>query len=221
MLIQIFLAILHAKRKLLNTVLNTAMESLKILSSWEAVAMILAIVYLLLAIKQNLWCWVAAFFSTLIYSIIFFDVSLLMDSALNVYYLIMAIYGWYSWKFGGKLQEKELSVVSYGIVKNLKIIAGLSVVSTVLGYIMNTYTHADFAYVDSFTTVFAVFTTYMLTKKVIENWIYWIVIDAVSIYIYIQKGLILTALLFVIYTVLALVAYMKWKEELHETQNAG
>jgi len=175
--------------------------------------MALAIVYILLAIKQNIWCWPAAFFSTLIYSVLFFDVSLLMDSALNVYYLIMAIYGWYSWKYGGKLQEKELEVTSYGLSKNIKIIAILTVISFAFGYVMANYTSADFAYVDSFTTVFAVFTTYMLAKKVLENWIYWIVIDAVSIYIYIEKGLNLTAILFVIYTVLAFVAYKKWKEE--------
>lgn len=183
------------------------------MTTWEAIAMILAIAYLLLAIKQSLWCWVAAFLSTLIYSIIFFDVSLLMDSALNIYYLIMAVYGWYSWKYGGKLQEKELEVSTYGMSKNIKMIFILAIISTILGYFMANYTSADFAYIDSFTTVFAIFSTYMLAKKVIENWIYWIVIDTVSIYIYIQKGLNLTAVLFLIYTVLAFVAYKKWKEE--------
>ena len=181
--------------------------------------MALAIAYLILAIKQNIWCWPAAFFSTLIYSIIFFDVSLLMDSALNVYYLIMAVYGWYAWKYGGRLQNKELEVSTYGLIKNIKIIALLSVISLVFGFVMSNYTSADFAYIDSFTTIFAVFTTYMLAKKVLENWIYWIVIDFISIYIYIQKGLNLTAILFVIYTVLAFVAYRKWKEE-YETSKA-
>ncbi|WP_321314730.1 nicotinamide riboside transporter PnuC [Halarcobacter sp.] len=183
------------------------------MTTWEAIAMFLAVAYLLLAIKQSLWCWVAAFVSTLIYSIIFFDVSLLMDSALNVYYLIMAIYGWYSWKYGGKLQEVELKISSYGISKNIKIIIVLGVISISLGYIMDNYTSADFAYIDSFTTVYAIFSTYMLAKKIIENWIYWIAIDAVSIYIYIQKGLNLTAVLFLIYTILAFVAYKNWKKE--------
>ncbi len=175
--------------------------------------MLLAIAYILLAIRQSIWCWPAAFLSTLIYAILFFDVSLLMDSALNVYYLIMAVYGWYSWKYSGKLQEKELEITTYGLNKNIKIIAVLTVISLAFGYIMANYTHADFAYIDSFTTVFAVFGTYMLAKKVIENWIYWIVIDAVSIYIYIQKGLNLTAIMFIIYTVLAFVAYKKWSKE--------
>jgi nicotinamide mononucleotide transporter len=184
------------------------------MSSWEMLAVFLSVIYVLLAIKQNLWAWVAAFFSTLIYSILFFDASLLMDSALNIFYLVMAIYGWYSWKYGNvKVENEELNISAYGIRRNIKIIAFLILISVILGYIMANYTSADFAYLDTFTTVFAVFATYMLTKKVLENWIYWIVIDAVSIYIYVQKGFYLTVVLFAIYTVLACIAYIKWKNE--------
>ncbi|MGM0519784.1 MAG: nicotinamide riboside transporter PnuC [Campylobacterota bacterium] len=197
----------------METFIQTIISHLQIVSSWEAIAMALSIAYLLLAIKQNIWCWVAAFFSTLIYSVIFFDASLLMDSALNIYYLIMAIYGWYSWRYGNRFNNSELQITSLGILKNIKIILILSIISLLLGYIMATYTNADFAYLDSFTTVFAIFNTYLLAKKVLENWIYWIIIDAISIYIYIEKGLNLTAILFAIYTTLAFVAYLKWERE--------
>jgi nicotinamide mononucleotide transporter len=184
------------------------------MTSWEMVAVLLSVTYLLLAIKQSLWCWVAAFVSTLIYTILFFDASLLMDSALNLFYLVMAIYGWYSWKYGNGInKDEELEITTYGLAKNLKVIGTLIIVSLILGYIMANYTRADFAYLDTFTTVFAVFTTYTLTKKVLENWLYWIVIDSVSIYIYINKGFYLTAVLFAFYTVLAFIAYNNWKKE--------
>ena len=184
------------------------------MTSWEMLAVLLSVVYLLLAIKQNLWCWVAAFISTLIYTVLFFDASLLMDSALNMFYLVMAIYGWYSWKYGNGINKnEELEITTYGLNKNLKIIGALIIVSLILGYIMANYTSADFAYLDTFTTVFAVFTTYTLTKKVLENWLYWIVIDSVSIYIYINKGFYLTVVLFAFYTVLAFIAYNNWKKE--------
>ena len=184
------------------------------MTSWEMVAVFLSVTYLLLAIKQNLWCWVAAFISTSIYTVLFFDASLLMDSALNMFYLVMAIYGWYSWKYGNGINKnEELEITTYGLNKNLKIIGALIIISLILGYIMANYTSADFAYLDTFTTVFAVFTTYTLTKKVLENWLYWIVIDSVSIYIYINKGFYLTAVLFAFYTVLAFVAYNNWKKE--------
>ncbi len=184
------------------------------MTSWEMLAVFLSVSYLILAIKQSLWCWPAAFISTLIYSILFFDASLLMDSALNIFYLIMAVYGWYSWKYGNvKNQNVELEISTYGLTKNIQIILALIVLSLGLGYIMANYTSADFAYLDTFTTVFAVFTTYTLTKKVLENWLYWIVIDSVSIYIYINKGFYLTAVLFALYTILAFVAYNNWKKE--------
>lgn len=188
-------------------------NTLSTMSAWEFVAVFLSIAYLLLAMRQSLWCWVAAFFSTLIYAILFFDAALLMDSVLNIYYLFMAVYGWYSWRFGNK-NDENLHPSSWKISLHVKIILILGFISLAFGYIMDNYTHADFAYLDSATTVFAIFTTYMLAKKILENWIYWIVIDAVSIYIYIEKSFYLTTLLFCLYTILAFIAYLQWKREL-------
>jgi nicotinamide mononucleotide transporter len=199
--------------------LQTIVDSLTIMTMYEVIAMILSLAYIILAIRQSLWAWPAAFISTAIYIYLFYEYYLFMDSALNAYYLVMAVYGWYSWKYGGVKEDVELKVTSYGIMNNITIIAGLTLISFVLGYVMANYTKADFAYVDSFTTVFAVFATYLLTQKVIENWIYWVVIDAVSIYVYLQKGLNVTAVLFVIYTILAVFAFFKWKKE-YETKTA-
>ncbi|RXK00175.1 nicotinamide mononucleotide transporter [Arcobacter sp. CECT 8986] len=190
------------------------MQTLLQTSIYEVCAMLLSIIYLVLAIKQNLWCWPAAFISTFIYTILFFDASLLMDSFLNFYYLIMAIYGWYSWKYTNIIdKQKELKISSFTFSKNLKDIVLLTLLSLVLGFFMKNYTTADYAYIDTFTTVFAIYSTYLLAKKVIENWIYWIVIDSVSIYIYIAKHFYLTAILFFIYTILAFIAYFEWKKE--------
>ncbi|AXX91869.1 nicotinamide mononucleotide transporter [Malaciobacter molluscorum LMG 25693] len=176
--------------------------------------MLLSILYLILAIKQSLWCWPAAFISTSIYIILFFDADLLMDSFLNFYYLIMAIYGWYSWKFTNNINKKnELKVSSLSITKNTKDTFTLIIISLILGFFMKNYTTADYAYIDTFTTVFAIYSTYLLAKKVIENWIYWIIIDCISIYIYINKQFYLTAILFLIYTILAFIAYVQWKKE--------
>lgn len=192
--------------------LEAVYEAIMSTSSWEGLAVLLSLSYLFLAMRQSLWCWPAAFLSTLIYAILFFDASLLMDSALNAYYLIMAVYGWYAWKHGKKGNE-EREISSWGVVKNVKIIGMLIAVSLLFGYLMATYTRADFAYLDSATTVFAVFTTYMLAQKILENWLYWIVIDTVSIYIYIQKAFYLTAVLFFLYTVLAAFGFYQWKKD--------
>ncbi|TQV85570.1 nicotinamide riboside transporter PnuC [Aliikangiella coralliicola] len=180
-------------------------------SIWEWCAVILAIAYILLAVKESLWCWPAAFVSTAIYAILFFDVNLYMESLLNLYYLVMAIYGWYMWRF--KTQGESVKpVVKWSLKVHLLLIAGISLLVFVSGFFLSEYTNQDFAYLDSFTTWFAVVTTYMVAQKVLENWLYWIVIDSISIYLYVQKGFALTAVLFFGYLVIAIFGWLKWKQ---------
>ena len=158
----------------------------------------------------------------MIYTVLFWNVSLLMESVLNGYYLLMAVYGWLVWRnqttnVGGMLpgDEKPVIITSWSLTKHLKIIGILTLTSLVLGYIMSNYTSADFAYLDAATTVFSVFTTWMVTQKILENWLYWLVIDAASIYLYLEKSFNLTAGLFMIYCVLAVVGYLQWRRQLH------
>ncbi len=183
----------------------------------ELIAMLLSLAYIILAAKGSLWCWPAAFISTAIYSIIFYDVSLLMDSALNIYYLVMAIYGYWVWQKSASksdiflTKKTPLTFISWSSSQHIKACFLLTIISFVLGYIMANHTSASFPYLDTFTTIFAVFTTYLVTQKVLENWLYWIVIDFVSIYLYIEKELLPTAILFAIYIVIAIYGYIKWR----------
>ncbi|MDP7593469.1 MAG: nicotinamide riboside transporter PnuC [Litorilituus sp.] len=179
----------------------------------ELMAMLLALAYVVLAANGSLWCWPAAFISTALYTIIFYDVLLLMDSALNLYYLVMAFYGYWIWQKKHpqvNYQKTSLEVISLPANKHLKIGITLAAISLVLGYVMANYTPAAFPYLDTFTTVFAIFATYLVTQKVLENWLYWLVIDTVSIYLYLEKGLFPTAALFVIYIIIASYGYVKW-----------
>jgi nicotinamide mononucleotide transporter len=186
-------------------------------SSWEWVAVVLALAYVILAAKENIWCWPAALGSTIIYTWLFYDVSLLMESALNVYYMVMAVYGFLMWRNGSNsASHNPLQISSWSLQKHLVCCAVLAVISLILGWIMSNYTHADFAYLDSATTVFAVFTTWLVAKKVLENWLYWIVIDFVSIYLYFSKSMMPTAALFVIYVVIAFMGYIQWQKRFQQ-----
>lgn len=199
----------------------------------ELVAMLLALAYVIWASVGSIWCWPAAFFSTALYTYIFYDVSLLMDSALNIYYLIMAIYGYWVWKKDISESESksnnnsnsQLTIVTWRWGSHLKICLVLTVISVGLGYIMANYTPAHFPYLDTFTTVFAVFATFLVTQKVLENWLYWIVIDGVSIYLYLAKDLMPTVMLFIIYIFIAAWGYLKWltlyKQNLTNAQNTA
>jgi len=177
---------------------------------WETAAMVLAVAYVLLAARQSLWCWYCAFVSTAIYTVLFFDVSLLMDAALNVYYMAMAVYGWWQWRGGlGPVQELPISTLGWrahaGVIG---LVAGLSLGS---GYWLSVSTQAAWPFLDSFTTWGAVVTTVMLARKILENWLYWILIDGVSVIIYLERGLYLTAGLFTAYTLIAVFAWHSWR----------
>jgi len=186
---------------------------------WELLAVISSLLYVVLAAKENIWCWPAALVSTIIYTVIFYDVYLWMDALLQVYYLAMAVFGWYCWRKvlspnTGKNNDSATKVVqaiqTWPLLFHAKIIVLLTACSLAIGWLMDHYTPTDFPYLDSATTVFAVFATYMVAKKVLENWLYWIVIDLVSIYLYLEKDLQPTAVLFGLYVVMAIVGYVMW-----------
>lgn len=174
--------------------------------------MILALAYLLLAVRQIIWCWLAAFVSTLIYSGVFLQAQLYMDAALQVFYALMAIYGWSQWRHGGHadsaLRISKRPMQWHGIT-----LAVIVLTSLVSGFLLSRYTNAAFPYLDSFTTWASVIATWMVARKVLENWIYWIAIDSVSVYLYVHRGLYLTVILFILYVMIAVAGWQIWKSE--------
>jgi len=186
---------------------------------WEECAVLLGIVYLLLAMRQHLWCWYAAFASTSIYAFLFWDVNLVMESALQIYYLVMALYGWQQWRKKDSIENNiENNSASLKISTWTGRQHGLAVGATLLlsyvsGELLANNTDAARPFIDSFTTWGAVLTTYMVTKKVLANWIYWFVIDGICIFLYLDRGLHPTAALFLAYEVIVIFGYIKWRAE--------
>jgi nicotinamide mononucleotide transporter len=174
----------------------------------EATAVFLAVAYLVLAIKQNIYCWVAAFLSSSLYIGLFFMERLYMESILQVFYAIMAIYGWYQWRHG---IEKNLGVEinTWSMRRHAVVIVSICGLSLLFGWGMS-HTDSAFPFADSFTTIAAIITTYMVTRKVLENWFYWFVIDGVSIHLYLSRELYLTAFLFLVYLVLIVIGFRTW-----------
>ena len=182
---------------------------------WEAIAVVSLLAYLVLAIRQNALCWPAAIIGTAIYVVLMFQVGLYMESALQLFYIGMAIYGWYAWRHGSG-PDKQLLVTSWPLVFNVLPIAAIFMLTLASGYLLATFTNAAMPYLDSFTTWAAVITTWMVARKVLQNWHYWFVIDSVSVYLYVSRGLWLTAMLFVLYLVLILIGYRAWLQSAQE-----
>lgn len=179
------------------------------MSLWELAAVVLALAYLVLAMREKILCWYAAFASTAIYLVLFWDVSLLMESALQVFYLLIAVYGWWQWK-NRRADRQALRIHRWTPGTHLAAVSAVGLLTLVFGYLLQQYTSAALPYLDSFTTWGAVVTTYMVTRKVLENWLYWIVVDGAAIYLYIDRELYLTALLFVLYVILVIIGFFQW-----------
>lgn len=178
----------------------------------EATAVVFGIAYLLLAVREQLACWYAAFISTCIYLYLFWEVRLLMESALQVYYLIMAVYGWYHWRSGGQ-GDATLPITTWSARRHLFAVLGVLTVSLASGWLLTVFSDARLPYLDSFTTWGSILTTWMVARKLLENWLYWLVIDSVSIGLYLDRQLYYTAALFLAYLLIALVGYRRWRSE--------
>ena len=183
---------------------------------FEVTAAGLGFVAIFLQIRQNVWYWLVSMVMVSMYIYIYIDARLYADMSLQVYYLIISVYGWYAWLFGKKENDHHtVLTVTTCSAKSLQVLALISLVLFfVIACFLIRFTDSDLPYWDSFTTSLSFVATWMLARKKLENWLVWIVVDAVSVGIYLYKGLFATAVLFAFLTVLAFVGYRKWKESL-------
>ena len=179
----------------------------------EIFAVIFALLYLFLAMKQNIACWYAAFISTLIYIIIYWDVSLYMESLLNFYYLLMAIYGWINWN--KKSQIDKNYVISWSFQNHIVVILLILILTVISGFSLQK-TDAVYPYLDSFTTWASVITTFMVAQKILSNWIFWIIINSVAIFLNFDRELYLTVILLMTYQVMSVYGYYQWRKSYYE-----
>jgi nicotinamide mononucleotide transporter len=189
------------------------LEQSRALWGLEGIAVAAAIAYLLLAIRQNIACWLFAGISTAIFVYLFFEARLYMDSALNVFYVGMAIYGWTVWH-RGRREDHALAVSTWPLRRHLRATATIAVMSGVSGYLLATFTDAEFPYVDSLTTWSSIWATFLVARKVLENWWYWLLIDAASTVIYWFRDLELTAMLFMVYVIMIPFGLVSWRRSM-------
>jgi len=198
-------------------VINTIAHQLLQNSLLELVAVVFAVAYLVLAVKENSLCWYAAGISTLIFLFIFWDVKLYMESGLQIYYLAMAFYGWYQWR-GAQTETVSLRVSKWRAKQHVVALALIATLTFVSGSLLNSGTDANLPYLDSFTTWASVVTTFMVARKILENWFYWLVIDSVSIYLYLDRELYFTSLLFAIYVVIIFFGWFAWNRSYRQRE---
>lgn len=182
-------------------------------ASWiEIVAAALAVAYLLLAIRQQIGCWAAAFISSCLYVWVMFGARLYMESVLNAFYAAMAVYGYRQWTRGDRGGRLEVSRWPWSRhCLGLLAVIGMSVVSS---FFLRRFTPAAWPFVDSMAAWGSVFATFLVARKVYENWHWWLVIDSLSMWLYSIRGLYVTMLLFGLYLILIVVGMREWRRSL-------
>lgn len=189
-------------------------------TSWiEIAAVVLAVAYLVLAIAQKLECWVAAFISSCLYVWVLFGARLYMESALNAFYAAMAVYGYWQWQQGGG--GTGLEVRRWPLRRHAQGLLGVVGFSAVSWFFLHRYTPAAWPFVDSLVTWSSVFATFLVARKVYENWHWWLIIDSVSLCLYFNRRLYLTMLLFALYLILIAIGMREWRRSLPPARHAA
>jgi nicotinamide mononucleotide transporter len=179
----------------------------------EITGVITGFVCVYLNTRENVWGWPIGLVSVFCYIFIFYDAKLYADMALQVIYVALGLYGWYEWLYGGEA-KKQLRVSKIK-QKELLLLVSIGIVATGTAYYsLQKFTDASLPFWDSITAVFSLAGQYLLARKVLENWLFWIFVDIIYVFLYFYKALYLTSLLYFGFLVLATIGYFGWRKSL-------
>lgn len=185
----------------------------------EILGTIVGVIYLWLEYKASIYLWIASIIMPAIYLFVYYDAGLYADFGINIYYLLIAIYGWAAWRYGFKLlgrndtiHNQELPITRTPRKMWLRIIGIYIVLQLAIVWTLIRFTDSTVPWSDAFTTALSVIGMWMLARKYIEQWWIWFVVDMVSVALYIYKDLYFTAALYALYAVIAIFGYRKWRE---------
>ncbi len=182
----------------------------------EIFGAVAGIVFVVLEIRQNVLLWPVGIITSAVYIWVFLTSKFYADMALQVYYLVVSFYGWYVWIKGGEKSDLPLPVTLTG----RRIGIWLSLISVVLflaiWYVLKYHTDSPVPVGDAFTTALSVVATWMLARKLLEHWYLWIIVNIVSLALYIYKGLYPTSVLFAVYLVMAFAGLISWKRSMDD-----
>lgn len=183
----------------------------------EILGTAVGLIYLWQEYRASIYLWITSIIMPAIYLYVYYQAGLYADFGINIYYLVIALYGWLAWRYNFSLQGKradsnELSISHVCRVTFLRLTLLFLAAWAVISYILVHFTNSTVPYTDAFTTALSIIGMYMLARKYIEQWWVWLVVDFVSSALYIYKELYFTATLYALYAIIAIFGYRKWKQ---------
>lgn len=203
----------------MNLPLASLSEYVRYILDWlfshyiEVIATLTGLIYLVYSVQGKMLLWLFGLITSALYVYVFFNSGIYADMGINIYYVLISIYGWYHWKFGKRKDQQALPVSRLDLKTGIYLLVISLIVFLFIALVLDKLTDSTIAGWDAFTTAFSITATWMLARKIAEHWLVWIVVDLVSAGLYIYKGLYPTVLLFVVYTLLAFVGFNTWMKE--------
>ena len=179
----------------------------------ELVAALIGAISVWLSVRQNIWSWPTAIVNVVLYSIVFYEAKLYADMGLQVVYAVLSVYGWYEWLYGGA-GRTELRVTRTGVRIGAVLALIAAVGSVVLGTALHRGTDAALPYMDASLSSTSLVAQWMMTRKLLENWLVWIAVDVLYVGMFVFKGLYLTAGLYAVFLALAVQGYLGWRRSM-------
>ncbi len=204
---------------MIGAALAALVEAWASTSAVELAGAALAVAYLALAIRERSACWAAAFTSSCLYVWVLFGAHLYMESMLNAFFAFMAAYGYWQWRRGA--HGGPLVVCRWRWPRHALGVAAVIVLSAATAAVLRRYTQAASPFADSMVTWASAYATFLVARKVYENWHWWFVIDAVSLVLYFTRHLYVTMLLYAAYLVMIVAGMRAWRASMAEPARAA
>jgi nicotinamide mononucleotide transporter len=169
-----------------------------------------------LAVKEHVWNWPIGIVNDALYLIVFFRSKLYADSSLQVVYILVGFYGWWNWLYGGE-RHSELRVSRTSLSEWVALMISLGASTFAIYLLLLRYTDSNVPFWDALTTGLSLVAQYMLGKKLLENWLLWITADTLYIGVYLYKSLYLTSVLYLIFLIMCIFGWRRWKKAVPQT----
>ncbi len=177
----------------------------------EIFAVLMGILFIVLLINENIWCWLFGIASSTAFVFLMYNVQLYSESILYIFYIAIGLYGWRQWNKQGE-DKLVIGRKSWSYLFGMTILG--VILSIVVGYLFQNNSDAQRPYADASTSVFSILASYLEAHKLLSAWIYWIVINACSIWLYFDRSLNLSSFLMVVYFLLSIFGFLQWQKKI-------
>lgn len=179
----------------------------------QIVGTLLGLLYLWLEYKANIWLWIVGAIMPMVHGVLYLNSGIYADAAMQLYYVVAGIYGLCVWLRATKRTERIVNIQHTPTRWIVPLVAVYAVLHLVMFYVLSEFTDSRVPFFDSMSTALSIVAMWMLSRKLVEQWLVWLVVDMISVGLYLYKGIPITAMLYTLYCALAIAGYMRWRKQ--------